>query len=290
MSSRSSAHERAESTTLTRPIPRSSSGERLPAIGLGSWQAFDIGDDPEARARRAEVLRRFFAAGGRLIDSSPMYGRSESVIGSLLPEVAGGDEAFVATKVWTRGRGEGVRQMQDSIRKLGGRVDLMQVHNLVDTDTQLETLRAWKREGRVRYLGVTHYQRSAFDALERLITRAELDFVQLPYSALTREAERRLLPAAAEHDVAVLVMRPFDGGALFERVRGREPPSWARELGCSSWAQLALKFLLGHPAVTCPIPATSSPAHLDDNMSALSGPLPDAAQRERIAAAIRGDA
>ncbi len=287
MSSRSEPPTREQPGLLTRPIP--ASGERLPAIGLGSWQAFDIGDEPEARARRAEVLRRFFAAGGRLIDSSPMYGRAESVIGSLLPEAAGGDEAFIATKVWTRGRAEGVAQMQDSTRKLGGRVDLMQVHNLVDTDTQLETLRAWKREGRIRYLGVTHYRRAAFDALERLIESAELDFVQLPYSALTRAAERRLLPAAADHGVAVLVMRPFEGGELFELVHGRETPAWARELGCSSWAQLALKFILGHPAVTCPIPATSSPEHLDDNMSALTGPLPDAKQRERIAAAIRGE-
>lgn len=272
----------------TREIP--STGARLPVIGLGTWQAFDIGDAPEPLAARVEVLKRFFAGGGRLIDSSPMYGRAEAVVGALLPEVDGGESAFIATKVWIEGRDEGVAQMRDSTRKLGGRVDLMQVHNLVDWRAQLPTLRAWKREGLLSYLGVTHYQRGAFETLERLITRERLDFVQLPYSALTRDAERRLLPAARDHGVAVLVMRPFEGGALFDRVRGRPLPSWASELGCASWAQLALKFILGHPTVTSPIPATSSPAHLADNLEAGVGPLPDDALRERIAAAIRGDA
>ncbi len=265
----------------TRPIP--GTGEPLPRVGLGTWQAFDVGPSAAERAPVAEVLRRFLAAGGRVIDSSPMYGRSEEVVGDLL-RAAPHPRPFLATKVWTTGRAEGIAQMEASIRKMAapGRIDLMQVHTLLDVDTQLATLRRWKEEGRIRYVGVTHYALGAFERLEALVRGGSVDFVQLPYSAAVRAAEARLLPAAAEHRVAVLVMRPFEEGALFRRVRGKALPGWARELGCASWGEVFLKWILGHPAVTCPIPATADPAHLADNVRAGSGPLPDEALRRRL--------
>lgn len=267
----------------TRPIP--STGEVIPAIGLGTWQTFDVTRASAGAAgwsARREVLERFFAAGGRLIDSSPMYGHAEASTGALRREL-GDARAFLASKVWIRGRDRGIEQMRASMRKMGARrMDLMQVHNLLDWKTHLDTLRAWKAEGRIRYLGVTHYQLDAFDELERIIARERLDFVQIPYSIAVRQAERRLLPAAAASGTAVLVMRPFEGGSLFRRVRGKALPAWAAEIDCTSWAQLFLKFILGHPHVTCPIPATSKPAHLDDNMRAGRGRLPDARMRERM--------
>jgi len=264
-----------------REIP--ASGESIPVIGMGTWQTFDVGADPAEREPLREVLRIFLDAGGRVIDSSPMYGRSEDVAGDLLAELDASREAFVATKVWTRGREAGIRQMERSFEKLGvQRMDLMQVHNLVDWRTHLATLRDWKAEGRVRYVGITHYQRGAFDEMERIIGSGAIDFVQLPYSIRVRRAEERLLPAAADHGVAVLVMRPFEGGSLFRRVRGRELPEWAAEFDCESWAQYFLKFILGHPAVTCPIPATSNPAHMRDNVRAGYGRLPDEAMRSRM--------
>lgn len=271
-----------------RPIPRTD--ETIPMVGLGTWQTFDVGDAKEARGPLVEVLERFFARGGRVIDTSPMYGAAESVLGDLLAKLDRTEETFLATKVWTRGEQDGIRQMEASMEKLhADGLDLMQVHNLVDTRTHLDTLRGWKREGRIRYLGVTHYQQSAFDDLERLIEEAELDFVQLPYSLVTREAEERLLPAAKAHDTAVLVMRPFEGGSLFQRVEGRELPEWAREeLGVEAWSQFLLKWILGHEAVTCPIPGTSDPDHLVENMDAGTGPLPDAAMRRRMRQHLEG--
>jgi diketogulonate reductase-like aldo/keto reductase len=267
----------------TRPLPRT--GEPLPVIGLGTWQTFDAG--PAERGPLREVLARFLAAGARVVDSSPMYGRAEETVGALLGELhAEGAGAparpFLATKVWTQGREAGVRQMEQSLQRMGGRLDLLQVHNLLDWQVHLDTLRAWKREGRIRHLGVTHYQRSAFDALERLVRTESLDFVQLPYSVSFRDAEARLLPAARDTGTAVLVMRPFEGGDLFASVRGKPLPPFAREWGAESWAQLFLKFLLGHPAVTCPIPATRKLRHLEDNLRAGVGPLPDAAQRREL--------
>lgn len=271
----------------TRPIPRT--GEPLPVVGLGTWQTFDVGASPAEHAPQAEVLARFLAGGGRLIDSSPMYGRSEEVVGALLA-ARPHPRPFLATKVWTSGRDEGIAQMEDSIRKMagpGGAVDLMQVHNLVDVDTHLATLKDWKAAGRIRYLGVTHYSRSAFDALERIVRSGAVDFVQLPYSVTRPDAERRLLPAALETGTAVLVMRPFEEGGLLARLRGRPVPAWAAaELGVRGWPELLLKWILGHPAVTCPIPATARPDHLADNLRAGEGPLPDAAQRHRIAEAV----
>ncbi len=271
----------------TRPIPRT--GEAIPIVGLGTWQTFDVGAAPDARAPLAEVLAAFLGGGGRLIDSSPMYGRAEGVVGELLAARPGGAAAaarpFLATKVWTRGRAAGEAQMQRSMQLMRTqRMDLMQVHNLVDWRTHLETLRAWKKEGRVRYIGVTHYQLGAFGDLERIVAQESIDFVQLPYSIVTRDAEERLLPAAASSGVAVLVMRPFEEGALFGRVRGKPLPPWAADFDCASWAQFFLKFILGHPAVTCPIPATASAKHLGDNLGAGRGRLPDAATRKKMIA------
>jgi aryl-alcohol dehydrogenase-like predicted oxidoreductase len=266
----------------TRPIPRT--GEALPVIGLGTWQTFDVGADAGARAPLRQVLADFLAGGGRVIDSSPMYGHAEEVVGDLLPPAP--HAPFLATKVWTRGRAQGEAEMQRSMHRLrAARLDLLQVHNLLDWRTQLDTLRAWKQDGRVRYIGVTHYALSAFDELERIVRDEQVDFVQLPYSVATRAAEARLLPAAADAGVAVLVMRPFEEGALFARVRGRPLPPWAAELDCTSWAQLFLKFILAHPAVTCPIPATANPRHLTDNLGGGRGRFPDPETRERIVAA-----
>jgi diketogulonate reductase-like aldo/keto reductase len=274
---------------LTRAIPRS--GERIPAIGLGTWQTFDVGKSASERAPLVEVLRRFFAAGGRVIDSSPMYGRAEEVVGEVLAELGALDTPFRATKVWTTGKKEGLEQMERSRRRMRADathpMDLMQVHNLQDWKTHLPVLRDWKREGVIRYLGITHYDRGRFGELERLMRTEELDFVQLPYSVVDRGAEKRLLPTAIDTRTAVLVMTPFESGGLFRQVKGKPLPAWAAELDCASWAQLFLKFLLGHPAVTCPIPATSNPDHVADNLRAGLGALPDEAMREKIAALVR---
>jgi diketogulonate reductase-like aldo/keto reductase len=270
---------------LQRPIP--SSGETIPAVGLGTWRTFDVGAAAAVRGPLEEVLQRFVALGGRVVDSSPMYGAAESVLGDLAAELAVGDRLFLATKVWTSGRDAGAAQMEQSLRRLRTRrLDLMQIHNLLDWQTHLRTLRAWKQTGRIRYLGVTHYTAGAYDELERVLRREPLDFVQVNYSVGEREAERRILPLARERGIAVLVNRPFAEGGLFRRLRGQALPAWATEIGCTSWAQLLLKWILAHPAVTCVIPATSRPQHLVDNMTAGVGVLPDAATRERIAAAV----
>ena len=273
----------AGSAVLERRIP--SSGETIPAIGLGTWRTFDVGTAAAERAPLKEVLKTFVHLGGRVIDSSPMYGAAESVIGDLAADLALGDKLFLATKVWTSGRDAGVAQMEQSLRRLQTRrLDLMQVHNLLDWRTHLRTLREWKQAGRIRYLGVTHYTSSAYDELERVLRGETLDFVQVNYSLGEREAERRILPLAHDRGIAVLANRPFSEGGLFQRVRGRALPAWAAEVGCESWAQLFLKWILAHPAVTCVIPATSRPEHLVDNMRAGVGDLPDAATRERMAA------
>jgi len=271
---------RQEPSMETRPIP--STGEPLPVIGLGTWQVFDAGTSAAERAPLKEVLWTLFDAGGRAIDSSPMYGRAEAVVGDLLRAEPSFPRPLVATKVWTRGRDEGERAMAESERRMGGRLDLLQVHNLLDAEVHLPTLRAWKERGRIRYVGVTHYARSAFAELERLLRTERLDFVQLPYSAATLEAEARLLPLAREKKVAVIVMRPFEEGSLFAAVKGRPVPPWAGEVGAVSWAQLFLKFILSHPAVTAVIPGTDKPGYMLDNLQAGRGALPDAAMRKRI--------
>ncbi len=270
---------------LERPIP--STGERIPVLGLGTWQTFDVGTAESERAPLRSVLTRFVELGGRVVDSSPMYGRAEQVVGDIATETGAHDRLFLATKVWTRGRTEGSRQMAQSLQRLRAeRIDLMQVHNLLDARTHLATLSAWKREGRVRYVGVTHYTASAHDDLERAIRDHAPDFIQVNLSVAERQAEQRLLPLAADRGVAVIINRPFAEGSLFRRVRGRALPAWAAELECSSWAQLFLKFVLGHTAVTVAIPATSNPRHLEDNMAAGLGRMPDATERERIARAV----
>jgi diketogulonate reductase-like aldo/keto reductase len=272
----------------TRRIPRT--GEELPVVGMGTWRTFDAGDNPAERARLGEVLRRLFEAGGRVIDSSPMYGRAEQVVGELL---GASPRPFLATKVWTSGRQEGIEQMRRSMRLMwpsgaGRPFDLMQIHNLVDWRNHLPTLRAWKEAGTIRYWGITHYVPSAFEEMETILRTEKPDFVQLPYSVGVREAEKRLLPACAEAGAAVLVMRPFEGGSLFREMLKRPLPAWAAEIDCTSWAQIFLKFILGHPAVTCPIPATSNPEHMADDARAGFGRLPDEAMRRRIVAEVTG--
>lgn len=267
---------------IRKPIPKT--GELLPVVGLGTWQTFDIGAAQSARAPLKEVLGEFVRLGGSVLDSSPMYGKSESVAGDLAAELGAHKQLFVATKVWTSGRDAGIGQMEESFKRLRAqRIDLMQVHNLVDYRTHLATLRAWKEQGKVRYIGVTHYTASAYDQLARVIAAEDMDFVQLNYSLAERDAEQRLLPLAADRRIAVLVNRPFAEGALFRKARGKPLPPWAKEIGCASWAQLFLKFVISHPAVTCAIPATSKVEHLVDNMQAASAPLPDAKARDRIA-------
>jgi diketogulonate reductase-like aldo/keto reductase len=269
---------------LTRPIP--SSGEAMPVIGLGTWQSFDIGSEAGARASRAEVLRRFLEGGGRMVDSSPMYGRAEAVVGELL-EVAGmREKAFLATKVWTQGRAEGEAQVRRSAELFRAEtIDLVQIHNLVDWTTHLSTLRRMKDEGRVRYIGITHYTTTALAELADILERESVDCVQCAYSIATREAEDRLLPAAAARGVAVIVNRPVEQGALFRKAKGRALPPWAAELDVASWGQLFLKFIVSHPAVTCVIPATGNPSHMEDNLRAGEGAMPDAPQREEMARA-----
>jgi diketogulonate reductase-like aldo/keto reductase len=270
---------------LARPIP--SSGEKLPAVGLGTWRTFDVGATPAERAPLRDVLARFVALGGRVIDSSPMYGTAEAVAGELAAELRLHGSLFVATKVWTTGREAGIAQMERSLRQLRvPRLDLMQVHNLVDWRTHLRTLREWKQAGRIRYVGVTHYTAGAYGELEQVLRSEPLDFVQVNYSLAEREAERRVLPLAQERGIAVLVNRPFAEGGIFQRVRGQALPPWAADIGAQSWAQFFLKWILAHPSVTCVIPATSRLQHLEDNMTAGLGPLPDAATRERMASLL----
>ncbi|MFA9460468.1 aldo/keto reductase [Thiohalorhabdus methylotrophus] len=271
---------RAEKSLRTREIP--ASGESIPVVGLGTARTFDVGPGEAERAPLYRVLEEFFAAGGRVIDTSPMYGTAETVVGDLLTEMKH-PEVFYATKVWTRGERSGIRQMERSAERMRTEViDLMQVHNLVDWRTHLETLERWKAEGRIRYLGITHYVNSAFDELARIMKQRDLDFVQLPYNLANREAADRLLPLAADRGIAVLVNEPFETGALFGQVGDMEVPPWAREFGAETWAQFFLKFILARPEVTCVIPATSDPQHMADDMRAGMGALPDAQQQERM--------
>ncbi|MDR5762481.1 aldo/keto reductase [Caballeronia sp. LZ035] len=270
---------------LKRPIP--STGEPLPIVGCGTWRTFDAGTDAARRRELADVLSALFAAGGSVIDSSPMYGSSEEVAGALLAEAHTRERAFIATKVWTEGRAAGIAQMEQSLRYWQtDRIDLMQIHNLLDWRTQLATLREWKAAGKVRYVGVTHYTASAFPQVEAVLRSERVDFVQINYAANDRDAEARLLPLAAERGVAVIVNQPFGGGSLLASLRGRPLPDFARELGCASWAQLLLKFVLGNPAVTCVIPGTGKRDYMIDNARAGNGHFPDAAMRQRIAAAV----
>jgi aryl-alcohol dehydrogenase-like predicted oxidoreductase len=273
--------EAESSAMLKRTIP--SSGEKLPVIGLGTWQAFDVHLTSDNRRQLGDVLSLFVKLGGRVIDTSPMYGRAEEVIGDLTAALGIRDKVFLATKVWTRGKENGIKSMERSMTLLRAkRIDLMQVHNLVDVQTQLETLREWKSQGRIRYLGITHYEAGAFANVEKIMRSEKLDFVQINYSILEHEAEERLLPLAQERGVAVIVNRPFGGGDLFSRTRSKPLPDWAAEFGCRSWAQFFLKWIVANSAVTCAIPATSKPPHLEDNMMGGIGRLPDSKMRQRM--------
>jgi len=266
---------------LMRPIPRS--GELLPVVGVGTWQTFDVGPDAPERAELKEVLRLLVAGGGSMVDSSPMYGEAERVVGDLAADLRLRDKLFFATKVWTRGRDAGIRQMEASLRLMRTRrIDLMQVHNLQDVGVHARTLKEWKADGRIRYTGITHYHSGAYADLERLVRSREWDFVQFNYSMAEREAETRLLPACAEAGVAVIANRPFSMGALFPKNKGKALPGWAAEFDCASWAQYFLKYILSHPAVTCAIPGTRRVAHLKDNLQGGVGRLPDAKTRRRM--------
>jgi diketogulonate reductase-like aldo/keto reductase len=267
---------------LTRPIP--STGEAMPVVGLGTWPVFNVGAGEAARRPLREVVQGLVAGGGRMIDTSPMYGRSEGVTGDIVAELALREKVFLATKVWISGREQGIAQMACSASLLKSPViDLMQVHNLVDWRTQLATMRRMKEAGRLRYIGITHYTTGALAELARILDSEDgIDFVQCGYSLETREPETRLLPVAARRGVAVIVNQPFEQGDLFRKIRGKALPDWAAEFDCASWAQLFLKYLLGDPAVTVVIPATDKPDHMADNLKAGYGRLPDAQQRERI--------
>ncbi len=275
----------ASQPILTRRIP--ATGEALPAIGLGTWQSFDISaQDDLASARQS--LKLLVEQGASMVDSSPMYGRSEAVLGQLASELGLEGKLFLATKVWTNGRDAGIRQMEASFRLMvTRRMDLMQIHNLVDAATHVKTLRAWKEEGRIRYFGVTHYHSGAYGEIERFMKAEKPDFLQINYSLAEPQSGLRLLPLARELGIAVIVNRPFAEGELFSRVRGKKLPEWASEFDAASWAQFFLKWILANPAVTCAVPGTRNPKHLQDNMAAGRGRLPDQAALERMSALLR---
>jgi len=268
---------------LQRKIPKSD--EEIPLIGMGTWRTFDIASD-RARKPLIEVVRRFSAAGGRLIDTSPMYGKAEEVVGEMRAHVK---EPFIATKVWTRGREAGIEQMKRSKTLLrDSQIDLIQIHNLVDWQTHLVTLRNWKLNGLIRYIGVTHYQTGAFAQLAEIMTSEDIDFVQLPMSVELPDAEQRLLPLAQSNGIAVIVNRPFEEGALLRRVRNKPLPPWAPEFESRSWSELFLRYIVSHPAVTCVIPATSSVQHLEENMRAGEGRLLTMPERQRLRKLLSG--
>lgn len=266
-----------QNETIKRVIP--SSGEAIPAVGLGTWQAFNEAPTLADRERLTLVLNTFYAQGGRLIDTSPMYGNAETILGELLPQQKGW---FLATKVWTRGQKAGIAQMERSLRLLRTKtIELMQIHNLVDWQRHLPTLRGWKQEGRVKYLGITHYHAGAFKELEQVLRQGNIDFIQLPFSPALTDAARRLIPAAKDLGTAVIVNRPFEGGGLFRALRQRPLPPFALDFA-RSWGQVFLKYILSEPGVTCAIPGTGNPKHVIDNMEAARGRLPGAAERKQI--------
>lgn len=274
------AQNAAPARSLSRPIP--SSGEEIPVVGLGSWITFNVGNDPPARANCAEVMRNFFAAGGRLIDSSPMYGSSQGVIGEGLQKLGLPRQLFSADKVWTSS--EGSTQIEASQRLWRvPRFDLLQVHNLLEWEKQLPLLQSMKQAGQLRYVGITTSEGRRHREVEQIMRTHRIDFVQFSYSPLDREVEQRLLPLARERGIAVLVNRPFRQGALLRRLQRHPLPAWAADVDCVSWAQMVLKFIVSHPAVTCAIPATSQVAHVRENMAAASGRMPDEPLRQRIA-------
>lgn len=266
---------------LKRSIP--SSNEKLPAIGLGTWQTFDAGENEAEREPLLQVLQTLVGKGGSVVDSSPMYGSSEKVVGDLSTQLNLNEKLFVATKVWTSGEQAGIRQMNDSFKYLKRkRIDLMQIHNLLDWQTHIKTLRDWKEQNKIRYIGITHYTESAFGSIAQILKTTPVDFLQINYSLLSRRAEETLFPLAQEKKVAIIINQPFESGALFTRVKGNSLPPWAGEFDCKSWGQFFLKFILAHPAVTCVIPGTSKPHHMLDNMGAAFGKLPTAGHLKQM--------
>ena len=270
-----------ENKIIKRVIP--TSGEQLTGVGVGTWQTFDVGTDSAEREPLKGVLRTLIEKAGSVIDSSPMYGRSEKVVGELSTELSLNSKLFIATKVWTTGEQEGIRQMNNSLSLLKReKIDLLQIHNIVDWQTHLKTLRSWKESGKVRYIGITHYLESAYATIEQILKSNTLDFLQINYSVVSRKAEERLFPLAAEKKIAVIINRPFEGGSLFSTVSGKQLPGWANEFDCSSWAQFFLKFILSNPTVTCVIPGTARPDHMIDNISAAYGRLPSEKHRAQM--------
>jgi diketogulonate reductase-like aldo/keto reductase len=271
----------APHTMATRKVPRS--GELIPVIGMGSSGTFDVGEDAASRGGLRGVLQALVDGGGRVIDTSPMYGRAESVLGDLIDDLGLRPKLWLATKVWTRGRTAGAAQIEQSYARLRtDRLDLLQIHNLLDWREHVPTIRALQASGKLRYSGITHYRADAHAELERVLAAERFDWLQVNYSLAEPEAETRLLPLCREQGIAVMVNRPFADGALFARVRDRPLPAWAAEMGCASWGQFFLRWAASHPAVTCVIPATSKPQHMADNVAAGHAPLPDEAQRKRM--------
>lgn len=267
--------------SITRAIP--STGEHIPIIGMGTSRTFDVGHDPAVRAQLRQVLEVFFDNGGALIDSSPMYGNAESVVGDLLKTIDNKKKLFAATKVWTNGKQNGIDQMQESMQRMGVTImDLIQIHNLRDWKTHLPTLRQWKQAGKIRYIGMTTSHGRSHDELMQIMRTEDLDFVQFTYNIGNRTVEDSLLPLAADRGMATLINRPFQRGNLFRVVKGKDLPEWAKEFDCKSWGQFFLKFVAAHPSVTCVIPATSKVHHMADNMAAGFGRLPSPSMRKRM--------
>lgn len=267
---------------LTKPIP--STGEELPIIGLGTYRSFNILPD-QSNKQLGQVLKLFFNSGGTLIDSSPMYGNSETIIGQLLKYQDLSSKSFLATKVWTNGKKNGSKEMNQSIANMGRKkLELMQVHNLIDAENHLDTLKEWRKTGKIKYIGITHYTDNAFDELGSYLKKyPEIDFCQFPYSIISRKAEKYFLELCYDLNVATLINRPFEQNKLFRVVQNKTLPDWAKELGCNTWAQYFLKYILGHRAVTCAIPATSKPEHMLNNLAAGNGRLPDHKELKKMA-------
>lgn len=271
---------------LGRRIP--STGEMIPVLGMGTWITFNVGSDERLRAIRLKVLEEFFAGGGGMIDSSPMYGSSEDVVGFCLSQLPRPEQLFTATKVWTLSKGAGEQQMTASERLwMVEKLDLIQIHNLVDWATHLETLNEWKAEGRLRYSGITTSHGRRHEEFAIVMANETLDFAQFTYNIADREADKNLLPLAAERGMGVIINRPFQRGALIRKLEDKSLPGWAGEIGCKTWPQFLLKFVISHPAVTCAIPATSNPAHMRENLHAGRGVMPDATQRKHMIAYVQ---
>lgn len=281
----SRGESKAGSAILTRAIP--STGEKLPVIGLGTWSVFDVNLTPDKGKELGDVLSLLVKHGGKVVDSSPMYGRAEGVVGELATKLHLHDSLFIATKVWTAGKEQGFKQMEQSLERFRTkRIDLMQVHNLVDVETQMTSLRQWKSKGQIRYTGITHSEARGFYEVEKNMRSQKPDFVQINYSLMEPGAAQRILPLAQEMRMGVVINRPFGGGGLFRRVMAKPLPPWAAEIGCRSWAQFFLKWIIAHPAVTCVIPATNNPQHMEDNAAAGTGRLPDAKMRQQMLALV----